>query len=474
MEIDKATANLTESVENALLGGCLIGNRETVDTVFEYGLTKEHFSSLYAQQTFEIIKDLYEGGHAIDLYVVASEANKRHGKELMMYVLRLNANIYSANHVHEHCLLLHEYYIRKETTEIALEMQHSAATDEQGELLDKLRHLTDELLSKKYGTNMKHVSELVGKSEEDMHKRATLYAEGRMAGITTGLKGLDELTNGWQNSTLNVIAGRPGMGKTAIALHFALAAAKAGNSVCIYSLEMSNVRLSDRMILALADGIDPANFRRGSMTQDDVAAFELGKERLMGLPIYIDDHPVCTTNYIRANAKKMKAVGKCDLVIIDYLQLTDMTSNTSRQYNREQQVTKTSREFKILSKEIDVPVLLLSQLSRAVESRADKKPQLSDLRESGAIEQDADTVTFIFRPEYYGQEGYVVYDGNGNYLCGNAILNVSKQRDGATGEVMWSYNKSLTKIGEESDFRQEQTANLSDYNGESYTYDLPY
>lgn len=440
-------------LEEAVLGACLIDGSAT-PTMLEYGITEEHFTSPVRKMVYRAIRRLFDDGMSIDLLTVNRAARKYEGQypsDFPSLTAQMTIRIGSAAHLPSHCMMLDELRIRRESFKYSTMVQQAATEEGQEKFLQKLQELTNGMMQRKYGSSMSHVCGIVPLSEEQMERRMELAREGRMSGITTGLRGLDKLINGWQDSALNIVAGRPGMGKTAAAMHFAIAAAKQGKNVCVYSLEMSSVRLSDRMLMALADGMDDSNFRSGKMTEADVAAFNVAKERLSKLPIYVDDQPVCTTGYIRANAMKMKGMGLCDLIIIDYLQLTDMTTGADKQYNREQQVSKASREYKILAKELDVPVILLSQLSRAVETRATKRPQLSDLRESGSIEQDADVVMFVYRPEYYGEEGYAVFDGYGDFHHGIAMMIVEKQREGATGEVKFCYNRSLTKIWDGDD-----------------------
>jgi len=435
------------SLEDAVMGACLIDS-EGISVALSLGMGSAHFTQRMASMVFEAMADMNGKGEQVDLLTVTRHLRNVEGgisAEVMTYMTHCTGKVLTSAHLETHCRMLHELYVRRETMEYGKRLM-SASGDMQEELLEKVRDFTDALMEKRFGGNMYHVGVLVRESERSLTERIRCSERGEMQGITTGLGSLDRLTNGWQNSALNIIAGRPGMGKTAMALHFAISAARSGKSVCIYSLEMSRVKLADRMLLALSNGLDGERFRNGSVTADDIDAYQRAMLRLRELPIFIDDRPVCTTGYIRTVSRRMKDEGKCDMVVVDYLQLTDMTTGASRQFNREQQVSKTSREFKILAKELDVPVLLLSQLSRAVEGRLTKRPQLSDLRESGSIEQDADVVAFVYRPEYYGEEGYVRYDERGGFLYGVAQVIIAKQRDGGLGTVDFSYDRTMTRI----------------------------
>ena len=272
----------------------------------------------------------------------------------------------------------------------------------------------------------------------------TLRAQsGQSLGITTGIHSLDNVTGGWKPSQLIVLAARPAMGKTAVMLHFALSASRQGKAVCIFSLEMSDVSLTDRLLLAVS-GVDAERYRTGLLTPDDWRRISEAEATMQGLPLYIDDKPTVTMHYIRAQSMLLQKRGRCDIIFIDYLQLADTSTGKNR--NREQEIANASRSAKMIAKELSVPVVLLSQLSRKVEDRADKTPQLSDLRESGAIEQDADIVAFIHRPAYYGDKTIITPKGNEINASGVGVLTLAKQRDGATAGVLFSHNYSMTKI----------------------------
>jgi len=223
------------------------------------------------------------------------------------------------------------------------------------------------------------------------------------------------------------------MGKTAIALHFAKSAARMGVPVVIFELEMTDVKLSDRLLISESN-VDPNSFKVGRLTNDELKSIELAVGKLYDYKINIDSNSVVTMDYIRNRSRLLKKQGKCEMIIIDYLQLIE--DSGAKNTNREQEVARMSRKAKLLAKELDIPVLLLAQLSRKVEERSNRKPMLSDLRESGAIEQDADIVIFIYRDEYYNENSD---KGKGNLI-------IAKYRDGYTGEIDFAYNESMTNI----------------------------
>lgn len=283
-----------------------------------------------------------------------------------------------------------------------------------------------------------HISEAAKKSLGEMYDRIESQKKGRTTGIPTGLKRVDERTGGWQNSELVVIAARPAMGKTAFALHFTKKAAEANYPVAVFSLEMSDVSLSDRLILT-ESRVNPSNYKMGKMSQDEINAIEKAVGILDRMPIYIDDNPNSSMSYIRTKARLLHKQGKCKMIVIDYLQLVAEDAKGSF---REQQVAKMSREAKMIAKELNIPVLLLSQLNRKSTERDAGKPLLSDLRESGAIEQDADKVFLINRPDLFGKP----LELNGSVVENGISFDLAKNRSGATVEFALQHDGTLHRI----------------------------
>jgi replicative DNA helicase len=263
-----------------------------------------------------------------------------------------------------------------------------------------------------------------------------------ITGIPTGFDALDHVTAGWQRGDLNILAARPSVGKTAFALHLARAAAMAGRHVVVFSLEMQGERLGDRWLLAATEEVDPQHLRSGQLTPGEVRQVHEASAELSRLPILIDDHPMTSMDRVRSSARLLKSKNRCDMVIVDYLQLCDMRSDQKNR-NREQEVAQASRKAKLLAKELDIPVLLLSQLNRASDGTIDHRPTLSNLRESGAIEQDADMVMLLCRPALYGK----TVDKKSTYPTdGLGIVIIAKHRNGKTGEVYFHHNQSMTKL----------------------------
>ena len=307
-----------------------------------------------------------------------------------------------------------------------------------------------------------------------------LNSGGHLSGVTTGIDGINSKIGGLHRSDLLILAGRPGMGKSSLATNMAFAAAQrfvrdqedgidpaksAGAPVAIFSLEMSADQLATR-ILSEESGISSENLRMGKISQQEFRQLARAAADLQTLPLYIDDTPGLTIAALRTRARRLKRQKGIGMVVIDYLQLLQGSGRSSSD-NRVQEISEISRGLKQLAKELDLPVLALSQLSRAVEQREDKRPQLSDLRESGSIEQDADIVMFIYREDYYVAsrepkrpmdgddakifEAYEQWQRDMERVYGTAELLIAKQRHGATGKVKMKFDSRITKFSDLAD-----------------------
>lgn len=450
-------------IERVVLGALLL-EPEAITSVLQI-LHEDMFYDPRHRIIYREVLAMYDANQPIDFYSVSQRiGNTKDSCVNMHYLVDMTTLIGSANHVTTHAMIVKEKYLLREISNVGTRIR-SLVEDPKNDISDIIAQGTrmiEQISEMTIGNrSAHHIGRIALKALQEAEKRTARVKSGEHIGIPTGLPDFDKLTGGWQPSTLNVIAGRPAMGKTAIMLHFALTAAEAGFPGCVYSLEMSNISLANRMLLAVSD-VDVDRFRFGALEQTDWKELSDAHTRLEKLPIYIDDNPCVSMNYIRSHARLMQKKNGCQWVMIDYLQLTDMSTG-NRQQNREQEVAKTTRQAKIISKELNIPVLLLSQLSRSVEGRSEKRPQLSDLRESGAIEQDADTVTFIYRPAYYRQD-FVETKSHGTIPTQNlGFLYLDKQRDGALGSVSFLHNKSMTKIGSYSKTRQSELIHEGDY-----------
>ncbi|MDD6581580.1 MAG: DnaB-like helicase C-terminal domain-containing protein [Bacteroidales bacterium] len=429
--------------ERVLIGDILLGGNVNVDIADSKSIREDSFTDQLCRDMWTALKEAHDDGVAID-YVTLMPYVTKHGISLTDF-MKFTDSVASDVHIEDHCNLLNAYRLERVSEDI--QMRFAAARDnrERVNLISIWKSLITEFEDNASVEEFKHVSDVVKRADDEMDRRVENFYSGELAGISTGFPKLNMRTNGWQKGTLNIVAARPGMGKTAFAVKFALEAAKKGHPVCFFAMEMRDVRITDRIGLSLTD-IDGEKFRRGELSNEEKETFKRAGGELSRLPLYICDKSNCTTAYIHAAARRMKDKGQCDMLIIDYLQLVDMSTGAARSYTRENMVTAASRAFKVLAKELDIPVILLSQLNRAAEGRADRKPMLSDLRESGSIEQDADTVLLIHRPEYYNQDEGVRKNEAGEFRCGVGEMILAKQREGSTGGIEFYYNRSLTRL----------------------------
>lgn len=393
---------------------------------------------------FQAAQKLYSERKPVDVSTIADYLNKNKKLEEAggpVYLAELMTIVGSSVHLEYHASIVKQKAVERAIINISQQATKKIYEGEdigdvifwQGKEIEKQQ---EALVGKQITA---HISTPIEEALNEMYHRKEAAKSGLQTGISTGLTGLDKITGGWQNSDLVVIAARPAMGKTAFALHFAKEAAKTNHPVAMFSLEMSDVSLANRLSLSESN-VGAYQFRSGKISNSDSVDIEKAAGKLCKLPIYVDDNASVSMSYIRSKARLLKKQGKCDIVIIDYLQLATDTRSNNR--NREQEIAQMSREAKIIAKELSIPVLLLSQLSREVEKQTDKKPMLSDLRESGAIEQDADMVCFIHRPEYYGKK--LVYD---NKDVDNGVeFIISKFRNGSTGSAFVQHDGTLNKI----------------------------
>ncbi len=341
---------------------------------------------------------------------------------------------------------LAELYMRRQMILFTLELMARAQSDtDVSDTEDWARQRLDNISDDVHHFDgARNMADVIDTSLQELEHRQQAAQHGECVGIPTGLAHLDRITGGWRGGQLVVVAGRPAMGKTAVSLLFARAAAQSGIPVCYYSLEMPDVQLAGRMLVG-ASRVEAAVFRSGTVSSDDWRLIESGAARLRSLPLYLFDKPSVTMTQIRIGSRAMQRKGRCGMVVIDYLQL--IASTEERRNNREREVAEISRSAKLLAKELNIPVILLAQLSRKVEERTDKTPLLSDLRESGAIEQDADMVIFIDRPAVYGIREF---NGGNKYGTINSHgvgrLTIAKNREGGTGFIPFRHNESLTSI----------------------------
>ena len=396
---------------------------------------------------------MLERGDKIDFYTLSQRPELK-DRDMLRYFSELTSAVGSGVNVLDHARQLADTETRRRLCLFGYELAARAVSDPDGVVDWATSEITAIADRVSRPEDIAPLSDVVRATLDDLERRQQARQAGECIGIPTGLRRLDALTGGWRGGQLVVLAGRPGTGKSATMLHFARAAAASGVPVCIFSLEMPAGQLAGRMLVG-GSGVDSQAFRVGSVDTTGWSQLEQAGAELSAIPVYLNDRANITIGAIRSQCKAMHRRGRCGMVIIDYLQLLD-TSTRNPNSTREREIAAASRSAKLLAKELDVPVILLSQLSRKVEERADKTPLLSDLRESGAIEQDADMVVFIDRPAMYGAQmitttryGLISSEGVG-------VLHIAKNREGATGRIYFRHNESLTRI---TDY--ETTANIS-------------
>ena len=438
--------NLCRDAEQLVLAALLIEKNAMMRVVDI--LKPEMFFQPEHREIYACIESMTEKGKAVDLITVADalknnpEVEKAGG---ISYLAETSGRLVSSIHLEAHASIVFNAYINRRLFLFATQLAQQAKTGElSGDelLLEAHQKLLEIEHAVPVFNAMKDAATIIAQSKQAGMDRIERYRQGqKCTGVTTALPALDQLLGGWQNGELIVLAARPSIGKTALALHFAQAAIEAGKHTLIYSMEMSAERLGDRMIVGRSN-VQPDHWRFGSCNIYDLEAIDSACLSLSQQSFYIDDTSQRSVSQIKSSAKRMHQRGLCDLIIIDYLQLAEMKSE-HRNYNRQDMVSQASSDAKRLAKDLQVPVLLLSQLNRGLETRPGKRPELADLRDSGAIEQDADVVLLIHRPEFYG----MMEDRQGNSTKGRGELLIAKNRNGSTGTVLFGYNESMTRIG---------------------------
>jgi replicative DNA helicase len=356
----------------------------------------------------------------------------------------LTNQVASAANIEAHARVISQKYIQRELIRISGKIIQDAY-EETTDVFDLLDEAEANLFGVAEGNirkNYDKMSQLIKLALDEIDK-ARENKTG-VTGVPSGFTALDKVTNGWQRSDMIVIAARPAMGKTAFVLSMARnMAVDFKQPVAIFSLEMSSLQLVQRLISSETE-IEADKLRRGQLAEHELHQLHQRISRITDAPLFIDDTPALSVFELRAKCRRLKAQHGIQMIIIDYLQLMSVGGSDSKgSGNREQEISTISRSIKQIAKELDVPVIALSQLSRQVETRAgDKRPVLSDLRESGAIEQDADIVGFIYRPEYYG----ITADANGNSTAGLAQILIAKHRNGAVTDVDLEFKGHLAKF----------------------------
>ncbi len=423
------------SAEQAALGSMLLQEGAILHSVDI--LKPEDFYRKSHQIIFRCIIDLFEKSRGVDLVTLTEELNKRNLLEEVggvTYLTNLINSVPTAANIEYYVKIIEEKAILRNLINNATKIISMGYEEkEDGKvLLDKAEHLVFEVSQRNLGQSFVPIKEIL---QDSFEKIEDLYhREEFITGVPSGFDEFDDITTGFQPSEFIVIAGRPAMGKTAFCMNIAQFASISKNiPVAIFSLEMSKSQLVQRMLCSEAR-VDAHILRKGRLAESDWPTLSMAAGRLASAPIFIDDSSGITCLEIKAKTRRLKTQFNLGLVIIDYLQLIQ---SAGRIENRQQEITEISRSLKGLARELNVPIIAVSQLSRAVEQRIERRPRLSDLRESGAIEQDADLVVFIYREDYYKPK---------TEKKGVAEVIISKQRNGPTGKVELTFVKEYAKF----------------------------
>lgn len=388
---------------------------------------------------YEAMRDVYNSGTKIDAVVVANKLKKNEkfdeliGEQLLYDIV---TGVPTAANVLEYAKIVKEKSTLRKLGDVGTKIVELAydGYEEVDNILDKAEGLIFKISENADSKDLVSLKDVI--AEEFIRLEKVYQNKGVATGISSGYSDFDQMTSGFHESDLVILAARPAMGKTAFALNIALnAAMKSNKAVLLFSLEMSSSQLLQRL-LAIDAGIALQKIRNGFLDPDDWGKLGLSSMRLSNSEINIADLPNVNVLEIRAIARRLKAAGKLDMIIIDYLQL--IRGSSSKGDNRQQEISEISRALKGIARELDIPVIALSQLSRAPEMRSDRRPMLSDLRESGAIEQDADMVIFLYRDDYYNEE---------SEDKGITEVIIGKQRNGPVGTVKLKYFHEYTRFG---------------------------
>jgi len=416
-------------LEAAVLGALML-DREALGIV-ESILTAESFYTDAHQHIYRAIVGLAERSQPVDLLTVPEELKRLGTLDAIgggYYLVELSNRVASAANIEYHARIIAQKHIQRRiinTCGLAM----SGAYDDTEDVFNQLESLEKGVFAISHGA-FTNQSQAVGQIAFDVLTVAdAAMSQKGITGIPGGIKAVDNQTGGWQNTDLVIVAGRPGMGKTAFAIGQAFNAAECGLPTMLFSLEMSSIQITQR-IAAQKANLNMQHIRTGKLTDRDFQDLKGAVDGLQDIPFYIDDTAGLTISALRSKARKAVSKHGIRMFVIDYLQLMGAGKSESHSANREQQIGEISRGLKALAKELNVPILAISQLSRAVETRGgSKRPMLSDLRESGNLEQDADAVVFLYRPEYYG----ITEDENGASVKGTAEVIFAKHRNGAVG-----------------------------------------
>ena len=431
-------------VERAVLGA-LMNDRDAYAVVCEI-LSPESFYEQRNQLIYSAIRDLSLAEKPVDVLTVTDELERQGCLDKVggaIYIADLSNKVASSANIEYHARIIAHKFLARQLISFASEIETKAfdGSMDIDDLMQEAEGSLFELSRRNMKKDYTQIDPVISNAVEVIQKAAA--NKDGLTGVPTGYHKLDNITSGWQASDLVIIAGRPAMGKTSFALSMAKnIAADYKVPMAFFSLERSNVQLVNRLISNCCE-IQGSKILNGQLKPDEWERLDKRLNNLIGSPLYVDDTPGLSVFELRTKARRLVRDHGVKIIMIDYLQL--MNANGMRFSSRQEEVSTISRSLKQIAKELDIPILALSQLNRGVESREGlegKRPQLSDLRESGAIEQDADMVLFVHRPEYY----HIYQDENGRDLHGMAQIIIAKHRKGATGDVLLNFRGEFTRF----------------------------
>ena len=443
-------------MEEAVLGAVML-EKEAVITILDI-LKPESFYREAHQKIFKAISDLASKEFPVDLYTVTEELRSHNELDSVggpVYLTQLTAKIVSAANVDYHARIVAQKYIQRELIRVSTEIQTRSFDDSYDvtELLDYSENALFQIAEGNIKREVAPINAVIKEAIREIEEAGK--REDALVGTPSGFTKLDRLTSGWQKAELVIIAARPSMGKTAFALSMARnMAIEHGKHVAIFSCEMSSIQLVNRLIISETD-LPGDKIKNGRLTEEEWKQLDTRIKKLVQAPIFIDDTPAISIFELRAKCRRLMAQHKLDIVIVDYLQLMSGPENSG---SREQEVSTISRSLKSIAKELNIPILALSQLNRSVEMRGGtKRPLLSDLRESGAIEQDADMVVFIHRQDKFGIPTFE----DGSSTKGIAEIILAKNRNGPVDDVRLRFREEKAQFVDIDDFDMEDSAEMS-------------
>ncbi len=435
--LDKVPPQDLEAEQSVL--GSILATNNVIDDVLQH-IQHDHFYSDAHQRMFRAIHEMYESGtRGIDAITLAHELEKRGELETIggpSYILRVMEAVPHAGHAEYYAKIVRDKSLQRKLITACTDSLREAyhGTKDAEEMVAEAEQKIYQIAEEQSAVERMGIGDILTETFDRIFQR--MDQEGSISGIPTGFHGLDDVTSGFQRSELLILAARPSMGKTALVCNLGLSVAKAGHGVLLFSLEQSRLELAERL-LSIHAKVDGHKLRQGELDEIEQHSLMEAAHEMREFNLHIDDVAGRTMSQIAAISRRLKRRHGLGLIVIDYLQLIEPED---KYVPREQQISSITRRLKFLAKDLDVPVIALAQLNRSLEQREDKRPRLADLRESGAIEQDADIVMFLHRPEAYDPED----------RPGEADLIVAKNRHGPIGNVGLVWMKQMMRFADKA------------------------